>query len=75
MSDQPRRISFRLTPYQARQLWRLRTQWVPEGQPPRTATEIIILGINKLYNDAFPLNGGDTAERVIETTPNGPIER
>lgn len=42
---QARRISLRLTPWQARQLWRLRTEGLLEGQPPRTVTEIFVKGL------------------------------
>jgi hypothetical protein len=74
MSDQNRRVTLRLTPYQARQVWRLRNEGVPDGRLLRTVTEVLILGMNKLYNETFPLNPGDTPERVIESTPDGPVE-
>jgi hypothetical protein len=39
---QPLRITIRLTPYQARRLWDLRTAGLPEGARPRTATEVLL---------------------------------
>lgn len=37
-----RRVTIRLTPYQAKLLWRLRTEGIPEGGTPRTVTEVLI---------------------------------
>lgn len=69
MSEQNRRVTLRLTPYQARQVWRLRTQGIPDGQPPRTVTEVVIAGMNKLYNETFPLKPGEAVESVLDEVP------
>jgi hypothetical protein len=39
---QPRRVTIRLTPYEARLLWRLRTAGLPDGVRPRTATDVLV---------------------------------
>jgi hypothetical protein len=39
---QTRRVTIRLTPYQARRLWKLRTADLPEGARPRTVTEVLV---------------------------------
>jgi hypothetical protein len=35
-------VTIRLTPFQAKKLWELRTQGLPEGARPRPATQILI---------------------------------
>ncbi len=40
--QQTRRVTIRLTPYQARRLWQLRSSDLPEGARPRTVTEVLI---------------------------------
>ena len=42
---QSRRVTIRLTPWQARRLWELRIAGVPEGQRPRTATEVLLRAV------------------------------
>jgi hypothetical protein len=39
---QPAKITVRLTPFEARALWQLRTEGLPAGARPRTATEVIV---------------------------------
>ena len=39
---QTRRVTIRLTPYQARRLWKLRIADLPEGARPRTVTEVLV---------------------------------
>jgi hypothetical protein len=39
---QPEKITIRLSRYEARALWRLRTEGLPEGARPRTITEVIV---------------------------------
>jgi hypothetical protein len=39
---QTRRVTIRLTPYQARRLWKLRTADLPDGARPRTVTEVLV---------------------------------
>ena len=39
---QTRRVTIRLTPFQARRLWKLRTADLPEGARPRTVTEVLV---------------------------------
>ncbi len=39
---QTRRVTIRLTPYQARRLWKLRTADLPEGARARTVTEVLV---------------------------------
>lgn len=39
---QPHRVTIRLTPYQARALWKLRTSALVEGQTPRTVTHVLV---------------------------------
>jgi hypothetical protein len=39
---QPAKITVRLTPFEARALWQLRTEGLPLGARPRTATEVIV---------------------------------
>jgi hypothetical protein len=42
-SDTPqRKVTIRLTPFQAKKLWELRTSGLPEGARPRPATQILI---------------------------------
>jgi hypothetical protein len=41
-SSPQRKVTIRLTPFQARKLWELRTQGLPEGARPRSATQILI---------------------------------
>jgi hypothetical protein len=38
----PRRVTIRLTPFQARALSRLRTAGLPEGESPRSTTSVLI---------------------------------
>jgi hypothetical protein len=38
----PRRVTIRLTPYQSRRLWKLRSADLPEGARPRTVTEVLV---------------------------------
>jgi hypothetical protein len=40
--QQPHRVTIRLTPYQARALWKLRTHALVEGQTPRTVTHVLV---------------------------------
>ena len=40
--QQPHRVTIRLTPYQARALWKLRTTALVEGQTPRTVTHVLV---------------------------------
>jgi hypothetical protein len=40
--NEPRRVTIRLTPYQARKLWKLRTHGLPGGARPRTVTEVLV---------------------------------
>ena len=44
---QSRRVTIRLTPWQARRLWQLRTADLPEGKPPRTTTEVLLRAITE----------------------------
>jgi hypothetical protein len=44
---QTRRVTIRLTPWQARRLWQLRTVGLPEGEAPRTATEVLLRAITE----------------------------
>jgi hypothetical protein len=44
---QTRRVTIRLTPWQARRLWQLRTVGLAEGEPPRTATEVLLRAITE----------------------------
>lgn len=46
--QQGRRISFRLSPYQARMLWKLRHADIPEGGQPRTTTAVFIKALEIL---------------------------
>ncbi len=41
-NGQSMRITIRLTPFQARQLWLLRNADLPAGAAPRTATAVLI---------------------------------
>lgn len=36
------RVSIRLSPYEARVLWRLRTTGLPDGARPRTVTQVLV---------------------------------
>jgi hypothetical protein len=36
------KVSVRLSRYEARALWKLRTHGLPEGARPRTSTEVIV---------------------------------
>ena len=38
----PAKVTIRLSPYQARALWKLRTLGLPEGARPRTSTEVLV---------------------------------
>lgn len=38
----PVKITIRLSPYEARALWKLRTHGLPEGARPRTSTEVLV---------------------------------
>ena len=40
--QQPRRVTIRLTPYQARALWKLRNHHLVEGQLPRSVTAVLV---------------------------------
>ncbi|HEY5949024.1 MAG TPA: hypothetical protein VIV40_26210 [Kofleriaceae bacterium] len=40
--SQPSKITIRLSPYELRALWRLRTQGLPEGARPRTITQVLV---------------------------------
>jgi hypothetical protein len=40
--QQPRRVTIRLTPYQARALWKLRNHNLVEGQLPRSVTAVLV---------------------------------
>ena len=44
---QTRRVTIRLTPWQARRLWQLRTVGLAEGEAPRTATEVLLRAITE----------------------------
>lgn len=39
---QPSKITIRLSPYEARALWRLRTKGLPAGARPRTITQVLV---------------------------------
>jgi hypothetical protein len=49
---QSRRVTIRLTPWQARRLWQLRTEGLPEGKAPRTVTEILLRAITQPHASA-----------------------
>ena len=38
----PEKVTIRLSPYEARLLWKLRTEGLPDGARPRTSTEVLI---------------------------------
>ncbi len=45
MKDEERlsvKVTIRLSPYEARALWKLRTHGLPEGARPRTTTEVLV---------------------------------
>ena len=69
---QTRRVTIRLTPYQARRLWKLRSADLPEGARPRTVTEVLVRALldasRAVDRDEAPVhreegNGHDTARR------------
>jgi hypothetical protein len=77
-TQQPRRVTVRLTPYQARLLWAMRTGGLPDGAEPRTATEVIVaalLQVATLHGDlpgpeldqvgSMPHAGGNGAEAPL----------
>jgi hypothetical protein len=39
---QPSKITIRLSPFEARALWKLRTQGLPAGARPRTITQVLV---------------------------------
>jgi hypothetical protein len=39
---QSSKITIRLSPYEARALWRLRTKGLPAGARPRTITQVLV---------------------------------
>ncbi|HUQ05958.1 MAG TPA: hypothetical protein VM261_25825 [Kofleriaceae bacterium] len=45
MKDEERlqvKVTIRLSPYEARALWKLRMKGLPEGARPRTSTEVLV---------------------------------
>jgi hypothetical protein len=54
--QQPTRVTIRLTPYQARALWKLRTHALVEGQTPRTVTHVLI---EAMLKEARHIDDGD----------------
>ncbi len=57
-----RKVTVRLTPFQARKLWELRTAGLPEGARPRSATQVIVDALLKQAECA-----GDRADaRLLE---------
>ena len=66
---QSRRVTIRLTPWQARRLWQLRTAGLAEGEAPRTATEVLLRAITEA---TLPLNDDEPrdiapSEEVAQT--------
>ena len=61
--NKPQRVTIRLTPYQARKLWNLRTHGLPGGARPRTVTEILVGALLKasstVYGDAGVADEGE----------------
>jgi len=39
------KITVRLSPYEARELWRLRTDGLPDGARPRTITQVVVTAL------------------------------
>jgi hypothetical protein len=70
--QQPHRVTIRLTPYQARALWKLRTHALVEGQEPRTVTHVLV---EAMLKEARHIEDTDDqpisrpTESVIETAP------
>jgi len=60
---QTRRVTIRLTPYQARRLWKLRTADLPEGVRPRTVTEVLV---RALLDASRAIDRDDTPTRQEE---------
>lgn len=42
VAELPTKITIRLSPYEARALWRLRTAGLPVGARPRTVTQVLV---------------------------------
>lgn len=57
---QPSKITIRLSPYEARALWRLRTKGLPAGARPRTITQAVVYALL------------DAANREDERSPSRP---
>ena len=66
---QTRRVTIRLTPWQARRLWQLRTAGLPEGEAPRTATEVLLRAITE---STLPTDDEthDSPSPVLESAPS-----
>jgi hypothetical protein len=62
---QPRRVTVRLTPYQARSLWALRTAGLPDGAEPRTATEVIVNALLQVATLNGEPPGAETEEEML----------
>jgi hypothetical protein len=57
--QQPHRVTIRLTPYQARALWKLRTNALVEGQTPRTVTHVLV---EAMLKEARHISDSDDVE-------------
>jgi hypothetical protein len=64
--EQPRRVTIRLTPYEARLLWRLRIAGLPEGARPRTATTVLV---HALLHEAAALTEPEPAVAPAPAEP------
>jgi hypothetical protein len=78
---QTRRVTIRLTPFQAKRLWKLRTADLPEGVRPRTVTEVLVRALldaaRALERDEVPARA-DLAVHDEHPAPRGdsaPAER
>jgi hypothetical protein len=67
----PRRVTIRLTPYQSRRLWKLRTAGLPEGARPRSVTETLV---HALLDAARAVEQDEPSVTASEpgNTPMGP---
>ena len=45
------KVTIRLSPYEARALWMLRTQGLPEGARPRTSTQVLVHALLAAVDD------------------------
>jgi hypothetical protein len=66
---QTRRVTIRLTPWQARKLWELRTKDLPAGSEPRGVTEVIIASLFGKQVDNKTLPPAEEEPTLITVSP------